>query len=245
MIRVITIARQVGTWGDYIGVNVAKQLDWRFLDRELVAEAAHRTGITEKSLRNLETGPGILRRLMDNVLSLPKRPQVNSQAMRFSEFDSLETLVDQQQLSSLTQHGFSRKEAFRHAIAMNFPQLHQKHDFASLIKPVILEFADKGNVILAGSGAQMFLRDRQSVLHVLFIAPEEKRIQAIMEQESVNVKIAEKRVKEVAESRQAYFRKHFGVDNWMDSSLYDLVINTGKITKDVAVDMIIKAAQSL
>ena len=48
--NVITITRQVGSWGDYIGVDVAKTLSMRYIDREIISTEAARAGISETTL---------------------------------------------------------------------------------------------------------------------------------------------------------------------------------------------------
>ena len=87
--KVITLTRQVGSWGDYIGVNLAGNLKWRYIDREIIVEAAERAGITEQSLENMESQTGLFRRLINSVSAMPSVPSVPSQALRFSELHSL------------------------------------------------------------------------------------------------------------------------------------------------------------
>ncbi len=99
-------------------------------------------------------------------------------------------------------------------------------------------------MVLAGSGSHLILKDKPGILHVLIIAPQEARISAIMEQEGVSRKIAERRVKENDDARSAYYRSYYKVD-WLDCSLYDLSINTGPIPRDVAVEVITRTAQGL
>ena len=108
---------------------------------------------------------------------------------------------------------------------------------------MVEEFADTGNVVLAGSGSRMILKDRPDVLHVPIVAPVDTRIKAIMEQEGVSRKVSERRVKENDEARAAFFKNNFNV-NWLDTILYDMVINTGRISKDLAVELIVKTAQN-
>lgn len=240
--KVISITRQVGSWGDYIGVNLADNLKWRYIDREIIVEAAERAGITEQSLENMESQTGLFRRLINSVSAMPSVPSVPSQALRFSELHSL--VAQDERVQSLIRDGFNQNEAFRHVLALKFPEVRKKYDYASLVRSVVKEFADSGKVVLAGSGSQMFLKDRPDVFLVLIIAPEETRIKAIMEQEKVRRKVAERRVKENDLTRTTYFRKYFKV-NWMDPNLYDLVINTGKVSKDLAMELIIKAIQKL
>jgi cytidylate kinase len=239
--KVVTITRQVGSWGDYIGVDVAKTLNWRYLDRELVAEASIQAGINEASLRSMEARTGMFQRVVDYMVGMPKTPSVSSQALRFSEIHSLVAMKDDR-IKVLTREGFKQDEATRHVLAMSFPEIHRRYDFASLIKPVVLEFAAAGDVVLAGSGSQMILKDRSNILHCLIIASSGLRIKAIMEQEGVSRKVADRRVKENDQARTSYYRRYFKV-NWLGPSLYDLVFNIGKITKEEAAEMIVMAAR--
>jgi CMP/dCMP kinase len=242
IMRIITITRQVGSWGDYIGVSLADALKWRYIDREIIAEASERAGITEKSLQKMETQTGLFRGLINTLSAMPSVPAVPSQALRFSELHSL--VSQDERVHSLIKEGFNQSEAFRHVLALKFPEVRKKYDYASLVRSVVNEFADAGKVVIAGSGAQMILKDRHDVFHALIIAPEENRVRAIMEQEEVSRKVAERRIKENDLTRTTYFRRYFKV-NWLDPNLYDLVINTGKVTKELAKDLIKKASSTL
>jgi cytidylate kinase len=68
------------------------------------------------------------------------------------------------------------------------------------------------------------------------------RIKAIMEQEGVSRKVADRRVKENDQARTSYFRRYFKV-NWLDPGLYDLVFNVGKVTKALVAEMIVNAVR--
>jgi len=50
----ITISRQVGSGGSYIGYLVAKELGFKYLDREILRQAAERLGTAEEVLELLE-----------------------------------------------------------------------------------------------------------------------------------------------------------------------------------------------
>jgi CMP/dCMP kinase len=241
--NVITITRQVGSWGDYIGVEVAKKMDMRYLDREIIDEAAQQSGIPVRTLEKYDAQKGMLERLFHNINKTSLLPSIPSQALRHSELHS-EVLIQDDRGKALMANGLTQAESARHLLAMRFPETHRGRDHIGLIRNVVLEFAAQGNVVLAGSGSQMNLKDRPGVLHVLVVAPEGKRIRVLIEQEGISRKIAEKRVRESDEARTAYFSRQYKV-NWLDNSLYDLVINTAKITPSVAADVIVKAAESL
>ena len=241
--NVITITRQVGSWGDYIGVEVAEKMGMRYLDREIIDEAAQQSGIPVGTLEKFDAQKSMLERLFYNINKTSLVPSVPSQALRHSELHS-EVVAHDDRVKSLMENGFTQAESARHVLAMRFPETHRGRDHIGLIRNIVMEFAAQGNVVLAGSGSQMFLKDKPGVLHVLLVAPVEKRIKVLIEQEGTSWKIAEKRVRENDEARTAYFSKQYKV-NWLDNSLYDLVINTARMNRSVAADVIIKAAQSL
>lgn len=236
--NVITITRQVGSWGDYIGVEVAKTLNMRYLDREIITTAAERAGITEASFESFEEPKGLLKRITDSLSTTSLTPATASQALRQSDYHTY--VASDEGIRKLMLEGFSRGEAVRHEVAMKFPEARA----FDLMKSVVEEFAQKGNVVLAESGSQMFLKDWPDVLQVLIIAPVENRVKAIMEQEQVSRKVAERRVKENDEARASYVRHHYNVD-WLDPRLYNLVIDTGSIPRSLAVDLIVKTVQGL
>ncbi|MEK6672221.1 MAG: cytidylate kinase-like family protein [Nitrospirota bacterium] len=247
---VITITRQVGSWGDYIGVNVAKTLNFRYTDRQIIIEAVEKEGITEGVLermermgyaKSMEDQKGLFRRIIDSLLGTSRVPAISCQDLRYSELCSLVTSDDRVQ--TLMREGFTYTDAAKHILTMEFPEAREGLDYHGLMKDVVTEFAQAGNAVVVVRGSQMILKDWPSVLHVLVIAPVETRIKAIMEQEGVSRIVAERRVKENDEARAAFFENNFNV-NWLDPILYDLVINTGRISKDPAVELIVKTAQN-
>ncbi len=236
--NVITITRQIGSWGDHIGVDVAKALNMRYIDREIITTAAERAGITEATIESFEEPKGLLKRILGSLSSMSPTPATASQALRQSDYHTYVASSDP--VRKLMLEGFSRGEAVRHDVAMKFPEARA----FDLIKSVVREFAQKGNVVLSGSGSQMFLKDSADVIHVLIIAPVESRVKAIMKQENVGRKVAERRVEENDKARSSYIQRHYGVD-WLDCSLYNLVMDTGRIPRHLAVELITKTAQGL
>ena len=248
---VITITRQVGSWGDYIGVNVAKTLNYRYTDRQIIIEAVEKEGITEGVLermerigyaQSVEDQKGLFRRIIDSLLGTSRVPTISCQDLRYSELCSL--VASDDRVQSLMRGGFTYTNAAKHILTMEFPEAREGLDYFGLMKDVVTEFAQAGNAVVVVRGSQMILKDRSGVLHVLVIAPVETRIKAIMEQEGVSRIVAERRVKENDEARAAFFKNNFKV-NWLDPFLYDLVINTGRISKDLAVEIIAKTAPNV
>ena len=57
MNTVITIGRQFGSGGKEIGIRVAKELGIPFYDKELLREAARKSGLCEKIVENFDERP--------------------------------------------------------------------------------------------------------------------------------------------------------------------------------------------
>jgi len=60
---IITISHQMGTGGPEIGMALAKQLDYRYVDQDLISDAARRYGCVEERLSHLdESKPSLFER---------------------------------------------------------------------------------------------------------------------------------------------------------------------------------------
>ena len=115
---------------------------------------------------------------------------------------------------------------------------------AELVTKIMLYAYEKGNVVVEGRGSQGVLRDKPGVLHVRFVAPLEQRIEYLKKRDNVGTDEARKRVKEADAAQYDYIKRYFDADI-NDPTLYHLIINTGKVTQAVAVDLITKALAGL
>ena len=66
MNTVITIGRQFGSGGKEVGIRVAKELGIPFYDKELLREAARKSGLCEKIVENFDERPILEIRLVRN-----------------------------------------------------------------------------------------------------------------------------------------------------------------------------------
>ena len=121
---------------------------------------------------------------------------------------------------------------------------HPVRGYFTLVQKVIREFAEKGDAIIIGRGGQAVLSDMANAFHLLVIAPKDVRTRRIEERMQIEPRDAEKRVRQSDAERTRYL-KHFVNLEWQDSSLYDMVINTNKISEDQAVNLICETVRSL
>jgi cytidylate kinase len=119
----------------------------------------------------------------------------------------------------------------------------QRKKFLHFLQAVLTDHARKGNVILVGRGGQVLLRDLPGVLHLRMIAPFEVRLRRFMEQEKTDEKQAARVLRRSDRDSAGFIHSFFDVD-WDDPALYDLVINTQKISVQTAVKIILESSRS-
>ena len=111
------------------------------------------------------------------------------------------------------------------------------------LQSVIFELAKKGDGVFFGRGSQLLLNSFDCALHVLVTGSLERRVQRIMETSKVSKEVAEKIVTRSDHDKGGFFRFAFGQD-WLAPHLYDLVLNTDKLSTVAAVRMVLDAAKS-
>lgn len=101
---------------------------------------------------------------------------------------------------------------------------------------VIGTFGKQGNFIIVGRGAQYILPP-EDTFRLRFIADMEIKIRNVMRDFKSSREDAEKYVIKTDSDRRAYLRKYFNADVTNPSD-YDMVINTGKLGIDGAVETV-------
>ncbi len=110
------------------------------------------------------------------------------------------------------------------------------------VKAVMLQLAEQGKVIIAGRGGQVVLAGRPDVLHVRFVAPVELRVARIAERHAISLHAAHAQVKASDRQRRIFLRRFYNIDA-NDPQLYDLVINTARMTTETACNLICSALE--
>jgi len=115
--------------------------------------------------------------------------------------------------------------------------------FLHLTQAVIYGLASKDNVVIVGRGGQVLLRDLPGTLHVRIIAPFEARVRRLTESERVDEKHAAGILRRNDHDAFGYIQSFFYVD-WNDPSLYDLLINSAKLSVEAAVQLIVDSVHA-
>jgi cytidylate kinase len=235
---VITVSRQRGSLGSYVALEVARKLDLRYLDREIIQSVAQEAGVEAEAVEAIEERAGRLARIQHLLRLRPKVPSVASASLREQETytDRIQALMDRERVS--------QEIAVARVDSGLGTEYLPRVDYLDLITSIVLEQAAQGQAMIVGRGGQVILRGRPGVLHVQVIAKFETRVYNIIQREGVKWREAAHRVRLADDQRAGYMRRFYNVD-WLDSAYYDLVINTDQIPVSAAVDMILTAAQAL
>lgn len=231
---VITISRQRGSRGSYIALEVARQLGLRYLDREILDSVARETGLTTDVVQDIEARATRLPRVMHLLGARPKLPVIASASLR-EENDR------EDRIGSLVAEGMSREAAISRLKTVGGLAYAPSADYLDLVTSVVLESAAQGDAMIVGRGGQMILARMPGVLHVQILSRFESRVFELTQREAIKWREAAHRVRASDEQRASYLRRFYNVD-WLDPNLYDLVINTDRISDAAAVEMIITAA---
>ena len=109
--------------------------------------------------------------------------------------------------------------------------------YQETLRRVVETAADTGRAVIVGRASQMILAKRRDVLHVFIEAPLQERIAYVALRENLDAARARERIQLKDRDRSRYLQTVFHCDV-NDPMLYDLVINTGFLSLDRAVDLI-------
>jgi cytidylate kinase len=104
----------------------------------------------------------------------------------------------------------------------------------------VLQLGRMGKVIIVGRGSVMITSKLPNAFQIRIIAPLESRIEHTIKKRSVHRIEAIRLLEKETQARKKYFKSHFHRDI-DDPSLYNIIINTGKFTYDVAAEVIANA----
>ena len=107
----------------------------------------------------------------------------------------------------------------------------------------VLDLAVKGNVLIRGWGATLILRSVPHIPCIRVCAPLELRVKRLMERlETDDEDLARHEIEVDDQARATRMGEHFNV-TWGDPTLYDLTLNTERISIASCVDEVVKLAQ--
>ena len=104
---------------------------------------------------------------------------------------------------------------------------------------IIRELANSEACVIVGKCANKILQEWSNVISIYIEAPRENCRQSIMEKMQVSAKEADRLIAKTDKYRAEYYKYYTGGDYWTNPTSYDLTINTGRVGRQRAVDLII------
>jgi cytidylate kinase len=209
---VITLSRQFGSGGSEIARRVCELLGYQYLDKLLMSQVAAEAGLSGQELTQYSEEHS----KMSTFLSRLFRPGPHDfvrVSVRARDTSGAETLT--------VKHLDEARSV-------------------SLVRQAIIAAYKHGDVVIVGRGGQATLQKMEGVLHVRVEAPIQNRILRVQKREGLTSEEARRQITQEDEASSQYLKRLFGI-RWDDSTLYHLVINTGKWDLETTAQLIANA----
>jgi Cytidylate kinase-like family len=215
--RIICVSHTTGAGGEGVGRAVSDRLAFRYVDDEVIESAADLVGLDPAVVSNVERRKSLVARVLDRVAESggERRPRV-----------------------STSLGGSARGQA---TFAEPVRQMPSGEDLRALIRDVIRDVAEEGDVVIVAHAASMALAGREDVLRVLVTASPETRARRLAETTKVDMRQADKAIRDSDGARADYLARFYGVERELPTH-YDLVVNTDVVSPDRAADLLLLAA---
>ena len=154
-------------------------------------------------------------------------------------------LVTKQTLEKiLEQYGLDHLDGFYKAPPRLWSRLdHETRQLVSMLNAVMLGIARHGDTVLLGRGGYAALKNLAGALHVRVQAPLQTRVRKIVEREgSGDIRLTEKLVKDNDRARAMFVNGFYDAD-FHRAEQFHLVIDTGQIPVEPAVEWIVAAGR--
>ena len=212
---VITISRQYGSGGNEIGARVCELLGYRYFDKQMLVKTAAKVGLSAQEIVDFSEDHYKVRSFLDHLVVGWRAPHTIAQ-------------------STIWQEELMGTEG----------QVLNQQQYVALVESAVRTAYKRGNVVIVGRGGQAILQDSQNVLHVRVKAPLDFRIKYLHHQANLNSTEAEAKIAERDYAANSYLKDFYNID-WDDPLLYHLMINSGTLGIETAVQLITKAVDVL
>ena len=206
----ITIRGQLGSGVYLIAPEVARIMDVRYVDRQVLSEIAKHLGTTVEEVADIDHVPWGLRERIAKELG---RAFEQISAGPVAPFD-------------LGPHYVPTGEVLT------------EEKYVNALQAVIHDLVEAEDVVLMSRGAQLVLKDHPGSFHVYLHAPVDVRFPRVMDYFHIDEEEARRRIEESDKAHAAFLKKYFKAE-LEDMSHYDLVINTRKVSLREAIEMIV------
>ena len=144
----------------------------------------------------------------------------------------------------LEQYGLDHLDSFYKAPPRLWSRLdYETRHLVSMLNTVMLGIAKRGETVILGRGGYAALKNLAGALHVRVQAPLQTRVRKIVEREgSDDIRLMERLVKDNDKARAMFVNGFYDAD-FHRAEQFNIVIDTGLIPVDLAVEWIVAASQ--
>jgi cytidylate kinase len=114
----------------------------------------------------------------------------------------------------------------------------ERRVYLAALQLALAEKAQQGPFIYHGHAGHLLLKGLPQILKVGIVAPLQSRAEKLMKLENLTFEEAVKSIKQMDEGRVKWVRFLYDVD-WLDPSMYDLVVNVGYLSQETACELIL------
>jgi cytidylate kinase len=223
---VITVSGEMTSGAREVGRRVATILGVDFVDQQLLVQAARRCGVPVGAVAEHDERSATFRQRVSSVFN---------------------SLLERSATGADPAAGGAGLEA---VLSQTYADMARPQEevgitdklYLETMSAIIREIAASGQVVILGRGSQMILRDTPNVLNALCVAPPDVRWRRAAERDGIGLDEAKKQATQHDQAREAFHRKFWKVDV-NDPRLYDVTVDTCRLSFDTAAEVIAMAAR--
>jgi cytidylate kinase len=210
--NVITISREMGSGGTALGWILARKLGFFLIDKDLILRAAQKAKVSREAVARYD-----------------QEAFNKAKAVLEKIFTANPALY-----SPLALIHFPQDER----LSVSRGPIFDRERYLAITQYLLRDLSRKGKVILLGRGGQLVLADEPQTLHLRVIAPLETRVKRVSRSQNVPEEEARMMI-QTRDRACARYLKHFYRRDWNDPRLYDLIINTERLSLAAAASMVL------
>jgi cytidylate kinase len=161
----------------------------------------------------------------------------NKLGYNFVDTQAIDDMAREMGILESVEKADEKAPSFFQRVLSHKPSIRTDH-----LHSVIFDLAKRGDSVFLGRGAQILLKSFDCALHVRVVASRPTRIRNLVAR-GYSEEAAARAIEKSDDERAAFIKFAFGV-NWGDPRLFDLVINTDKLSVNAAVETILTLARS-
>lgn len=225
---VVTMSGNLASGAREVGQAAARLLGIDFVDQQLLVEGAKRCGVPVDAMAQRDERCASRRERLASILRNFLERSAATGADPLAGAGGLEVLLSR----TYAEMAVEREEPHLDDVL-----------YMKTMSAIIMELGARGDTAILGRGSQMILAEQPAALHVLCVAPQPLRVRRLAEREGITPEDAAHRVADSDRARAAFHRKFWRV-NVDDPLLYDLALDTARLSYEVAAELVATAARA-